>query len=126
MTIAEGPGTGCTEIPSATAAWTSRYPGSATSGMPASEISDPLDPASSLAINSGAQACFFVVVVIADERLPDVVMVQKYLGVPGILARDPVRFAQNADRPERDVFQISDGRSHQVEDARHVLTRQLV
>ncbi len=40
----------------------------------------------------------FVVLVIADQRFPDVVVVQQLLRVPRIFARDEVHFFEDAQR----------------------------
>ena len=58
-----------------------------------------------------------VVLVIADERLVDVVMLEEFAGVASVLAGDLIRLAQNAQCPERDVLEIADGRGDQVKAA---------
>jgi hypothetical protein len=81
--------------------------------MPASETSATVVPPSSFAINSGLRC--LVVLVITDRRLGDSVTIQQLARMPRVLASDQVRFFQNAHRAKGDVFQISDGRAHQVE-----------
>src|ERR1039458_6612595 len=48
-------------------------------------------------------------------RLADPVTIQQLACLPRVLASDQVRFFQNAHRAEGDVFQVADGRAHQVE-----------
>jgi hypothetical protein len=56
-------------------------------------------------------AAGFIVLVIADERLADLVMAQEVSGVPGILAGDDVRALQRLERAQGDVPEIPNGRS---------------
>src|SRR6266487_633003 len=58
-----------------------------------------------------------VVLVIADERLVDVVVSKQFLRVPGILAGDLIGFLEDAQRAKRDVLEIADGRPDQIEAA---------
>ena len=75
---------------------TSRYPGSETSGVPASDTSaTDSPPAASRTI---PRALRLVVLVIADQRLANIIMVQQLSRLPRIFARnhDPLR--QHAHR----------------------------
>ena len=60
----------------------------------------------------------FIVFVIADGAGCDAVVVQQLLRLPGIFAGNLVGFLEHAHRPQRDVFEIADGRGHQVESRR--------
>ena len=53
--------------------------------------------------------------VIADQFLVNAVVLQQFLGLPRVFAGDQVGFLQNADRAQRNVFQVSDRRGHQVQ-----------
>ena len=57
----------------------------------------------------------FIVRVIADQFLVDAVMLQQLLGLPCIFAGDQVGFFQNADRAQRNVFEVPDRCRHQVQ-----------
>ena len=59
----------------------------------------------------------FVVLVIAERRLTNPVMIQEFYRVPSVLACDQICFAQKTERSHRDIFQISYRRSHQIERA---------
>ena len=59
-------------------------------------------------------------VVIADQRLIDPIVIEKDARVPRILARDQVALLQNPHRAKRDVFEVADRRGHQVQNAGHV------
>ena len=60
-----------------------------------------------------------VVVVVADGRLGDTIVVQQLAGLPGVLAGDEVGLLERAHRAIGDVFQVSDGGGDQVEQAGH-------
>lgn len=59
----------------------------------------------------------FVVLVIADERFADFVVVEKLLGVARVLAGDLVDFLEDAQGPQGDVFEIANGRANEVQAA---------
>ena len=60
----------------------------------------------------------FIVFVIADRARRDAVMVQQLLRLPGIFAGNLVGFLEHPHRPQRNVFQVADGRAHQVKSRR--------
>ena len=62
-----------------------------------------------------ARASRFVVLVIADQRFRDIQVLQKFARLARVLASDAIALAQDAPRPQRDVFQIADGRRDDVE-----------
>jgi hypothetical protein len=55
------------------------------------------------------------VLVIADQRFRDIQVLQKFARLARVLASDAIALAQDAPRPQRDVFQIADGRRDDVE-----------
>ena len=113
---ADGPGMGTTGMWWRIARVTRRWPGSETNGMPASLTSATVGAAFHGQHQFGG-ARQFIVLVIADERLMNFEMIEQLQGVPRIFAGDLVDFLQNAQRAQRDVFQIADGRGHEVEAA---------
>lgn len=61
--------------------------------------------------------------VIADERLLDLVVIEKLSGLARILTGDRRDLlAKNANSAERNIFQISDGCRDDVEGARQTLS----
>jgi len=50
----------------------------------------------------------FVMFVIADQRFRNVVVVQQLLGMASVFASDEVNFFQDAERPQRNVFEVAD------------------
>src|SRR5947209_7280985 len=65
------------------------------------------------------RAIELVVVVIADLRRLDAVVVEQFPGLARIFAGDPVHLPEDAYGPIRYVFQVPDRRSNNVEDAAH-------
>src|SRR5262249_45339238 len=59
----------------------------------------------------------FVVFVIGDERLLNVVVREKFLRVACVFAGDLAGFFEDADSAERDVLEIADRCAHEVEAA---------
>jgi putative FmdB family regulatory protein len=59
----------------------------------------------------------FVVFVVADQRLVNVVVGEELLGVARILARDLVHFLEDAQGAKRDVLEIADRRSDEIQAA---------
>ena len=57
----------------------------------------------------------FVVLVVADHRLLDTVVVKQLHAMTRVLAGDEVHFFQHPQRPQRNVFHVPDGGAHQVE-----------
>ncbi len=55
--------------------------------------------------------------VIAERRLMNPIMIQELCRVPRVFACDQVCFAQKTKRSDGDIFQISYRRSHQIERA---------
>ena len=45
-------------------------------------------------------------------------MVQQFLRLAGVFTGDLIGFLEHPHRPQRDVFQVADGRGHQVESRR--------
>src|SRR5712692_8396327 len=64
-------------------------------------------------------ALAFIMFVIADGRLRDLIMRQELSSVPGVFASDEIDFFENAQRTEGDVFQITYRRSDDVEGTWH-------
>jgi hypothetical protein len=62
----------------------------------------------------------FIVFVVADERLANVIMGEELLGVAGVLAGDLVDFLEGAEGAKSDVFEIADGGADEIEAAREV------
>jgi hypothetical protein len=60
----------------------------------------------------------FIVLVVAERGLLDAVMIQQLGSLPRVLAGDQVHFLQGAQSAQRNVFQIADGCSHQVQRSR--------
>jgi putative FmdB family regulatory protein len=60
----------------------------------------------------------FVVFMVADERLVNIVVGKELLGVAGVLASDLVDFLEDAEGSEGDVFEIADGGADEIEAAR--------
>ncbi len=56
------------------------------------------------------RASQFIVFVVADQRLMDIVMSEKLLSVPRVFACDFVGFLEDAQGTEGDVLEIADGR----------------
>ena len=59
----------------------------------------------------------FIVLVVADERLANVVVGEELLGVAGVLAGDLVHFLEDAESAEGDVFEIANGGADEIEAA---------
>src|SRR5205809_3838567 len=57
----------------------------------------------------------FIVFVITDERPADFVVVEQVASMARILTSDQVHFAQGAYGAVGDVFQVADGRGHEIE-----------
>ena len=55
--------------------------------------------------------------VIADERFANFVMVEEFLGVARVFAGDLVDFFEDAEGAERDVLEIADGGANEVQAA---------
>src|SRR6267378_6445925 len=55
--------------------------------------------------------------VVADERLANIVVGKKLLGVAGVLAGDLVHFLEDTKGAKSDVFEIADGRADEIEAA---------
>src|SRR5258708_10931885 len=63
------------------------------------------------------RAGHFVVLVVADERFVNVVVIQELQRVARIFAGDLIDFLQDAHRPQRDVFEIADWRPDEIKAA---------
>ncbi len=59
----------------------------------------------------------FVVLVVADQGLVNFKVIQQLQRVARVFAGDLIHFFQNAQRAQRNIFQIADRRGHQVEAA---------
>lgn len=59
----------------------------------------------------------FVVFVVADERLANVVVGEEFLGVAGIFAGDLIHFLEHAEGAERNVLKITDRGADEIEAA---------
>jgi len=59
----------------------------------------------------------FIVFVVADQRLVNVVVREKLLRMSRVLAGDLVDFLQDAQGAQRDVFEIADGRANEIKAA---------
>ena len=57
----------------------------------------------------------FVVLVIADQRLVNVEVIQKFQGVAGVLAGNLVDLFEDAEGTKSDVFEVADGCSNEVQ-----------
>src|SRR6266849_1840211 len=57
----------------------------------------------------------FIVFVVADERLMNVVASKEFQSMASILAGDLIDFLQDAQRPQRDVLQIADRGADKIE-----------
>ena len=66
------------------------------------------------ALRNGGAGGGPVVLMIADQGLPDVKMVQQPQGHPGVLGGDKIGLGQSLHRPGRQVPQVADGRGHQI------------
>ena len=60
----------------------------------------------------------FIVRVIADQLLVNRVVLQQFLRLPRVFARDQVRFLQHAQRPQRNILEVADRRRHQIQASR--------
>jgi hypothetical protein len=61
--------------------------------------------------------------VIADQRLSDLIVLEKFSRLTRILAGDRHHFfTKDAQSPQRDIFQVSDGRRDYVERASQTLS----
>src|SRR2546430_1111491 len=60
----------------------------------------------------------FIVFMVADQRLANVVVREQFLGVPRVFTRDLIRFLERAQRAERNVLEVANGRPHKVQTAR--------
>ena len=60
----------------------------------------------------------FIVFVVADGSGGDAVVIQQLLRLPGVFAGDLVGFLEHPHRPQGDVFEVANGRGHQVESRR--------
>jgi hypothetical protein len=56
----------------------------------------------------------FVVLTQADDRLMHVVVGEELGRAPGVLGGDEVRFPQDAERPKRQIFEVSDRRGDDI------------
>src|SRR6266849_3793661 len=65
----------------------------------------------------------FIVLVVADERLVNVIVSQELLRVARIFAGDLIRFFQYAQRAQGDVLEVADGRSDKVQTAARNMRR---
>ena len=63
------------------------------------------------------RACQFVVFVVAHQRFVNVVMGEELLRMAGVFTGDLVGLFQDAQRAQRNVLEIADRRSDQIEDA---------
>jgi hypothetical protein len=61
----------------------------------------------------------FIVFVVADERLVDVVVSEKLLRVARVLAGDLIDFFEDAQRTQGNVFEVADRRADEIEAAAH-------
>jgi putative FmdB family regulatory protein len=59
----------------------------------------------------------FIVLMVADKRLTNVVVGKELLGVTSIFAGDLVHFLEDAEGAEGDVFEIADGGADEIEAA---------
>ena len=59
----------------------------------------------------------FIVFVVADERLANIVVGKKFLRVTGVLASDLIHFLEDTKGAKSDVFEIADGRADEIEAA---------
>jgi hypothetical protein len=64
------------------------------------------------------RARHFVVLVIADQGLVDIVVSEKFLGVAGVFASDLIGFLQNAQGAKSNVLEVADRRADEIEAAR--------
>ena len=88
------------------------------SGVPASETSAIDSPRLSRAISAGVLTPL-VVLVQARRARRDGVVLKEPRRPAGILRRDQGDFAQNAEGPQRDIFEVADGSGDHIEDAGH-------
>jgi hypothetical protein len=68
-------------------------------------------------------ACDFVVLVIAHQALLNVEMREQLQRLARVFAGDRVRFFQNPQRPQWNIFQVADGRRDDVQASRAGLVR---
>jgi putative FmdB family regulatory protein len=61
------------------------------------------------------RTCEFIVLVVADKGLANFVVVEKLLRVARVFAGDLVDFLQDAQSPQRYVFQVADGSADQIQ-----------
>ena len=62
----------------------------------------------------------FIVFVIADRTSLDPVVVQQLLRLPCVFARDQVGLLQDANRAQRDVLEVADGRCDEIKRRREI------
>ena len=107
---------GSTLKPAATAALTTRSPGSLMPGVPASVTSATFSPRPRRCENFFA-ALGFVELEVAQERFGNFEMPEQLPGVTRVFGRDDVALLQHAQCAQRDVFQIADRRRDQIKHA---------
>ena len=59
----------------------------------------------------------FVVFVVADERLANVVVSEELLGVAGVFAGDLIHFLEDANSAKGDVLEVANGRTNEIQAA---------
>ena len=99
------------------AAFTTRSPGSLMPGLPASVTSATFSPRAE-PFDDFLAAPGLVELEIAQQRFGDAEMLQQLAGVARVLGGDDVALAQHAQRAQRDVLKIADGRGNEVKRAR--------
>ncbi len=67
--------------------------------------------------NQFRRAGQFIVFVIADERLVNVIVREELLGMPRVFAGDLIDFLEDTDGAKGDVFEIADRRADEIEAA---------
>ena len=77
-------------------------------GEPASDISATFDSVDEVNCSGS-----FVVVVIADARRFDFIVLEQDARCTCILARDNVGFAKHADGPKRDILEVANRRRYE-------------
>ncbi len=122
---ADGPGTGNTLNPSATAVRTSLKPGSATSGVPASEISS-----NRLALVKRLQNPRAIPVaaevVVRLKLSADAIRGEKLSAVARIFTHNHVCGRECEERANREIAEISDGGRNNIKSARERSRAELV
>ena len=81
-------------------------------GLPASDQRDFF--AAPEALDDFLAASGFVELEITEERFGDSEMLQQSPGVARVLGSDDVALAQHAQRAQRDVFEVANGRGDEI------------